>query len=156
MNVFIRTKPAYLHFIEGGAVLGNRCGWEEAANYFLIKITMKVGVLVTTVKAQNSLIMPQGSIGTNGTSEGKWAEADYRASHESPWGTTHLLLNHEKARHGWGPFGSNPSTLLSLCSVTSKKENQCSWLRSIASHTQSLSLLRYLDSHPAGDPPDWV
>lgn len=155
VNVFIRTKLAYVHLIEGGAVLGNRCGWVEAGNYFLIKITMEAGVLVTTVKAQNILITLQGSTGTNGRSEGKQAEAEYRASHESPW-RTHLLLNHEQARHCRGPLGSNPSTLLSLCSVTSKKENQCSWLRSIASHTQSLSLLRCLDRHPEGHPPDWV
>ena len=51
MYVCIRIKPAYVHFIEGGAVLGNRCGWVEAANYFLIKITMEAGVLGTTVKA---------------------------------------------------------------------------------------------------------
>lgn len=98
MNVFIRTKLAYVHLIEGGAVLGNRCGWVEAANYFLIKITVEAGVLVTTVKAQNILITLQGSTGTNGRSEGKQAEAEYRASHESPW-RTHLLLNHEQARH---------------------------------------------------------
>ena len=120
-----KDKASLSAFHRRRSSLGKQMWVGRSSKYFLIKITMKLGVLVTPAKAHNGLIMPQGSTGTNGTSEGKRAEADYRASHESLWGTTHLL-NHEKARHGWGPLGSHPSTLLSLCSVTSKKENQCS------------------------------
>ena len=56
--------------------MGKGCGWVEAANYFLTKITIEAGALVPTVKAQNSLIALEGSIGMNGRNEGKQAEAE--------------------------------------------------------------------------------
>lgn len=76
---------------------------------------------VPTVKAQNSLVALEASIGVNGRNEAKQAEAAWRASHQSRGEhTSSLTMGEEDTAEE--PLGSKPSTPTSVSTLFDAKK----------------------------------